>query len=95
MMAAVIQPDGLTIDVHLHADEGARLRQLQELVGGPIEGVPLLDGRYMLINEDGKDGPHLLNQLATDLAHAHESIMDNDYIAGVAVILPREALGDY
>jgi hypothetical protein len=76
----------------LFSGESARLRQLQEIVNGPIEGVPLSDGRYMLMNELGKDGAHLLNQMATDLAHEHESIMSSDYIAGVAVVLPAEAL---
>lgn len=92
LTATVIHPDGSTAAISLATDEDARLSQLQELVGGPIEGVPLADGRYMLVNEDGKKGSHLRNQLATDLAHSHESIMASDYIAGEAVILPKEAL---
>lgn len=93
-MASLLKPDGSIATIDLLEEEDARLRQIQELVGGPIEGVPLSDGRYMLVNEDGKDGPHLLNQLATDLAHSQGAIMDSDYIAGPAVILPSEALGD-
>jgi hypothetical protein len=90
--ATVIHPSGATNRLVLSSGESARLRQLQEIVGGPIEGVPLSDGRYMLMSELGKDGPHLLNQVATDLARANESIMSDDYIAGVAVVLPVEAL---
>ena len=80
-LANILPPDGSVTAVRLHADENSRLRQLQDLVGGPIEGVPLADGRYMLINENGKDDPKLINRMATDLAHANESITDADYIA--------------
>ncbi len=90
--ATVIHPSGVTNVRVLFSGESARLHQLQEIVGGPIEGVPLSDGRYLVVNELGKDGPHLLNQIATDLAHANESIMSSDYIAGVAVVLPSEPL---
>lgn len=92
LAATLINLDGSTVAISLDLNEHARLCQLQELVGGPIEGVPLSDGRYMLLNENGKDGPHLINQLATDLAHSEDAIMDEDYIAGVAVVLPKEAL---
>ena len=46
----------------------------------------------MVINENGKDGPHTLNQTATAIAHEAQAIMPSDYIAGVAVILPAEVL---
>ena len=92
MLANILNPDGTVTEIRLHSNESSRLRQLQDLVGGPIEGIPLADGRYMLINENGKDGVHLINRMATDLAHAHESIMDTDYIAGTAVVLPKEVL---
>jgi len=92
--AILLKPDGSTATIDVLEDEGARLRQLQKLVGGPIEGVPLSDGRYMLVNENGKNGPHIVNEVATELARAHAAIMDSDYIAGVAVVLPSEALGD-
>lgn len=88
----VIHPDGVTDTVVLPEDEHGRLRALQDLVGGCIEGVPLPDGRYMLMNENGKDVFHVINQVATDLAHQAEAIMADDYIAGVAVILPKEGL---
>ena len=65
--------------------DDARLRQLQEIVGGHIEAVSLPGERCMVINENGKDGPHMVNHTAT-------AIMPTDYIAGVAVILPAEVL---
>jgi hypothetical protein len=88
----VIHPDGVMNTVALPPDARGRLRALQELVGGCIEGVALPDGRYMLVNENGKDGPHIINQVATDLVLQEEAIRADDYIAGVAVILPKEVL---
>ena len=44
----------------------------------------------MIINENGKDGPHMINHTATAIAHEAESIMSYDYIAGVVIILPAE-----
>lgn len=90
--ATAIYPDGVVETVALPSSEYDRLRTLQELVGGCIEGVPLPDGRYMLVNENGKDSFHVINQVATDLALLAEAIMADDYIAGTAVILPAEAL---
>ena len=46
----------------------------------------------MVLNENGKDGPHMINHTATAIAHEAEAIMPNDYIAGVVVILPQEDL---
>ena len=43
-------------------------------------------------NENGKDGPHMINNTATAIAHEAQAIMPSDYIAGVAVILPVEVL---
>jgi Domain of unknown function (DUF3846) len=90
--ATLIHPNGEVSTVSLHPDADSRLQSLQCLVGGYIEVVPLPGGRSMAINENGKDGPHVINQTATAIAHDAESIMSCDYIAGVAVILPAEVL---
>lgn len=90
--ASLIHPNGEVDSISLPEDEDGRLRQLQELVGGCIEAVALPGERYMIINENGKDGPHMINHTATAIAHEAEAIMPTDYIAGVAVILPAEVL---
>ena len=92
LVATLIRPDGEVDSVSLLEEDAARLRQLQELVGGHIETVSLPGERCMVINENGKDGPHMINNTATAIAHEAQSIMPNDYIAGVAVILPIEVL---
>ena len=90
--ATLIMANGETDPITLPDDVDARLRQLQTLVGGYIEAVPLPGHRYMMINENGKDGPHFINQTATLLAREAESIMASDYIAGDAVILSADLI---
>ena len=92
VLATVITPDGEIDSVPLPSDDEPRLRELQLLVGGCIETVSLPGDRYMVLNENGKDGPHMINHTATEIAHEAEAIMPSDYIAGVAVILPQEDL---
>ena len=92
MQATVILPNGEVDSISLLEEDAARLRQLQELVGGHIETVSLPGERCMVINENGKDGPHMINHTATAIAYEAEAIMSSDYIAGVAVILPAEVL---
>ena len=89
---SMILPNGEVDSISLPEDEQARLRQLQDWVGGNIEVVALPGERHMVINENGKDGPHMINNTATAIAHEAQSIMPSDYIAGVAVILPVEVL---
>ena len=90
--ASLIHPNGEVDSISLPEGEEARLHQLQDLVGGYIEVVALPVQRPMVINENGKDGPHMINHTATAIAHEAEAIMPSDYIAGVAVILPAEVL---
>ena len=92
MQATVILPNGEVDSIPLLQEDAARMRQLQELVDGHIETVSLPGERCMVINENGKDGPHMINNTATAIAHEAQSIMPSDYIAGVAVILPIEVL---
>ena len=89
---SMILPNGEVDSISLPEDEQARLRQLQDWVGGYIEVVALPGERHMVINENGKDGPHMINNTATAIAHEAQAIMPSDYIAGVAVILPVEVL---
>ena len=89
---SMILPNGEVDSISLPEDEQARLRQLQDWVGGYIEVVALPGERHMVINENGKDGPHMINNTATAFAHEAQAIMPSDYIAGVAVILPIEVL---
>ena len=92
LVATLIRPDGEIDSISLPEDDDARLHTLQELVGGYIEHVALPGGRCMLINENGKDGPHAANNTATVIAQEAQAIMPSDYIAGVAVIVHISAM---
>lgn len=90
--ATIIQADGQEKAIHLPADLHTRVRCLSEIVGGPIQSIPLSRGRHLVLNEDGKLLPHEVNVTATMLASCDEAIRIDDYIAGPAVLLNTEAL---
>ena len=92
MSATVIQPEGGVDTMTLPRDDDKRLAILQQIVGGYIEAVALPGGRYMVINENSKDAPHVINQTATDIAREARAIQPDDYIAGVAAIVTQGIL---
>lgn len=92
VFATIIHPEGGVDTVALPLDDDKRLEALKQIVGGYIEAVALPGGRYMVINENGKDAPHVINQTATDIAREGQSIAPDDYIAGVAAIITQGIL---
>lgn len=56
VIASLIPPAGEIVSVMLPSDMEQRLRELQRLVGGYIETIPLLGDLCMVLNENGKDG---------------------------------------
>jgi len=92
IIATVIHLDSGIYTVRLPLDDDIRLKALQQLVGGYIEGIFLPDIRCIFFNENGKDAPHVINQTATAIARDAEVIQPDDYIAGIAVILPQEIM---
>ena len=60
--------------------------EMVEVVHGYIEAV-YLDGATAYVNEEGKLQGLPKNMAATDLAHAHEAIYTDDYIAGNMLIV--------
>ncbi len=59
---------------------------LVSCVGGYIEGV-YLDGATAYVNEEGKLQDLPRNEVATELAHAHNAIYTGDWIAGNMIIV--------
>lgn len=89
---AIITANGEADSVMLPLDDEARMHKLQGIVGGYIEAVALPGRRYMVVKENGKDGPHTINQTATAIAHEAQAIMLSDYIAGPAVVISQDDL---
>lgn len=90
--ATVLDPHGPAETIDLPVCEAARLRLLKLLVGEPLAVVPLPNERLMLLHEEAKNQPHFVNVQATLLALEAQSIPPDDYIAGIAVIVPRDTL---
>lgn len=69
------------------------LEELQGFVGGYIEIVSLDDDTIMCVNEDGKFLSSCQpNRLATEIAHSHNAIMEEDYICGCALVCPARMI---
>jgi hypothetical protein len=64
-MATLIKPDGTEEPLKLL--EPNILKSLQEAVGGYIETLHSKDGRYLIVNEDGKAKRLPPNEKATKL----------------------------
>lgn len=92
LQATILLPDGEIAVQDLPTEERERLCCLQELVGGLLEVIPVEGRRYLVFGEIAKDHPHIINQTATAIAHASESIMADDYLAGTVVLIPQHAL---
>jgi hypothetical protein len=79
MLAIKLDTDGVAVEVEI-AEEGQRLEQLQEAVGGWVEAVDLSPTLTMWCNEEGKLIGLPFNPLATDLWE--ESFGKTDLIKG-------------
>tara|TARA_R110000850_G_scaffold37153_13_gene97757 strand:+ start:1186 stop:1506 length:321 start_codon:yes stop_codon:yes gene_type:complete len=73
--------------IHSNGKTELELSELQALVGGYIETIPLHNGRTMVFNEEAKLKEHEVNEVATMMVRG--LIADNDYIAGDAVLLEK------
>ena len=76
----------ITIDCNL------TLAEMQDFVGGNIELVYLNDDEVMVIDEEGKMKDKAVNPHATIKATRNKAIFNNDWIAGNAIIMPKEYL---
>ena len=92
-MAEHIKADGARAQVQPQDGRTFSLQELQAAVGGYIEIVGLADGRYMVLNEEGKLQHLEVNAEATRLARSR--IGADDYIVGdVLVCTDRELEGE-
>ena len=91
-MARVLYVDGTQATVMPASPPAFSLEELQAMVGGWIEVVYLPDGRLMVIDEEGKLKSYPRNEQATRLAAGRLQL--GDYIAGTAVIVTLEEMGE-
>ena len=53
-MALVLYPDGTSREVHPANGDHFEIEELMQIVEGPIEMIPLPDGRIMTLNAEGR-----------------------------------------
>jgi hypothetical protein len=84
MKAKIYKADGSIIDVKPNNGTDFSLEELQEIVGGFIEIVSLMDNEIMLINEEGKLIDLPFNETATQMYQEVDGFYD--YIAGDVLV---------
>ena len=52
-MAVILYPDGTSKEVHPANGDHFEVEELMQIVEGPIQMIPLSDGRIMTFNEEG------------------------------------------
>lgn len=98
-MAEFIKPDG-TVKIVYPKAQHFTLREMQELVGGYIEIIPLGQGRQMVIDEEGKLKGLEPNIEASTRARLAGALwtegdghgMGTDYVAGPALFVTNDEL---
>lgn len=80
----IMHTDGTVTPVTPKEGKTYQLEELQALVGGYIELLPLEQNRYAVVNEDG-----MLHGLPVNPG---ASLLLGQFIVGPAVIIPRSSL---
>ena len=88
LRATVLLSDGETDQIILPEADPARLLRMQEVVGV----VPIPGRRYLVVSESAKDGPHVINRIATQMAQEAESIPLDDYLAGTVLLVSQQVM---
>lgn len=82
-MAKFYRYDGIIEDVTPKNGNDFTLEEMQAMVGGYIETLSLTDGKWIVVNEEGKLHNLPLNFNATKIIRDNGY---NDYIVGNAII---------
>jgi hypothetical protein len=98
-MALILYPDGTSKEVQPANGDHFELEELVQVVEGPIQMIPLPDGRIMTLNEEG--GPDAEagrvglppNEQATELAGFPSNEGPLGALRGFGVEMPGYAVG--
>ena len=91
-MATVFEVNGTRREVHPATPPSFTLEEMHALVGGFIEMVPMAGDKMLIINEEGKLQGLLCNLEAT--LQVRDRLLPGDYIAGPAVLVSQQELGE-
>ena len=93
-MATLIRVNGSRETVTPATPPAFTLEEMHGFVGGYIELLQCGDGSIMILNEEGKLIGLPRNPLATVYAQARVDLLPGDYIAGDAVIVSQQEMGE-
>jgi len=87
MKVTLITTDGVKTKENIASFCDARKMICHFKYESPAELVPLRNGSYFLIDEEGKLKKSPLNELASEIARENESIFPSDYIVGNVLLI--------
>ena len=87
MRVILITTDGKRRKVNINTFDEARQLVCNFQYNSSAEIIVLMDGTFMLIDEDGKLKKLEKNQIATEIAQENNSIYPSDYIAGDVLLV--------
>lgn len=84
-MAQIIKSNGVVIEVTPKNGTNFSLEELQEIVGGYIEILPLNCGRIIVCDDEGIFKNYALNQKATELLNRNSCCTKGTIVGNVLV----------
>jgi hypothetical protein len=87
MNVTLITTDGKKRKVSINTFDDARQMVCNYQYNSSVEIIVLMDGSFILIDEDGKLKNLSLNQEATNIAHENNCIYPSDYLVGDVLLV--------
>jgi len=82
MNVTLITTDGKKTKVNVNSFVEARELVCNQKYDSPAQIIVMLDGTFIMIDDEGKLKNLQINEIATEIAHENNSIYPSDYIAG-------------
>jgi hypothetical protein len=87
MNVTLITTDGKRRKVNIKTFDEARQLVCNYQYNSPAEIIVMMDGTFIVIDEEGKLKNLEINQLATQIAQENNSIYPSDYIVGDVILV--------
>ena len=91
--AVKITDEGVSTPVKFEGDKPT-LKEMQEIVGGYIQIIPLTRDKSVVLNEEGKLNQLSVNEQATQLARQESALIEGDCIVGDCLVIDNKLLED-
>lgn len=87
MNVTLLPIDGKKKRISITTLDQARQIVCEYAYNSPIQVLVLMDGSFMLMDEEGKLKELEINQKATEIAHENNLLYPSDYIAGDVILV--------